>query len=251
MKILLTNDDGYTAKGIQVLEEVLKEYGHEIWVIAPQHNCSAFSHKMTVSGDIKMTKYGENHYHCSGSPTDCVLYGSKAKFFSSEPDLIISGINAGGNMSTDVLYSGTCAAASEAALHGIKAIALSSEPNEKGEFNYRELAIFLCENLTLLYPLINSHRFLNINAPFNITQRPQVGKLGTLKYPDDLALERTEGNVMHYSLVPGGDLRYQACQTEQTDFEIVKKGGIALTFLAVLPALDVDGQNALEEIYGK
>lgn len=251
MKILLTNDDGYKAKGIQVLEEVLIKYGHEVWVIAPSNNCSAYSHKMTVSGDIQMTKYGDNHYHCSGSPTDCVLYGSKAKFLPGEPDLVISGINAGGNMSTDVLYSGTCAAASEAALHEIKAVALSCEPNEEGEFNYEAIATFFCENIASLYPLINRHRFLNINAPYHITQGPKVGRLGTLKYPDGLELYKTEGNVMHYALIPGGDLRYQACQTEQTDFEIVRNGGISLTFVAVLPALDIEGQQALEEIYGK
>lgn len=250
MKILLTNDDGYNAKGIKVLEEVLSEYGHEVWVIAPSSNCSAYSHKMTVTGEITMTKFGANHYHCSGTPTDCVLYGSKAKFFHCAPDLVVSGINAGGNMSTDVLYSGTCAAACEAAMHDIKAVALSVEPNEKGEFNFRDIAVFFCENLNKFYPLINHHRFLNINAPYAVTEGVKVGRLGTLKYPDGMSLSHSDGDSMIYTLNPGGDARYQCCETEQTDFEIVKHGGIALTFVAVLPALDLEGQKALEAIYG-
>ncbi len=250
MKILLTNDDGYNAPGIRVLEEVLTEYGHEVWVIAPSNNCSAFSHKMTVVGDLIMTKYGKNHYHCSGTPTDCVLYGTKANFFPTEPDLIVSGINAGGNMSTDVLYSGTCAAACEAAMNDIKAVALSVEPNDEGKYNFRDIATFFCENLDKFYPLINHHRFLNINAPFKVTSGVKVGRLGTLKYPDGLSLDKNVDDAYFYTLNPGGEARYQSCETEQTDFDIVKHGGIALTFVAVLPAIDLDGQRELEAIYG-
>lgn len=250
MNILLTNDDGYQSVGIKVLEAVLTSFGHEVWVIAPSSNCSAFSHKMTVTGTVKMVKYGENHYHCSGSPTDCILYGAKAKFLPSAPDLVVSGINQGGNMSTDILYSGTCGAASEAAIHGIKAIAISSEPNKSGEYNYEGVAKFLAENLEIIYPLLNNRRFLNINAPFAITQKAQVCKLGYLRYPDGIfkAGSAPEGED-HYNLVSGGENRYIVCDTEETDFEICSKGGVALTFLSVLPGIDGKGQEELRKLY--
>ena len=119
MIILLTNDDGYESEGIRTLERVLASYGHEIWVCAPSGNRSAQSHAMNIISPVKLTKYKDKHYHCSGTPTDCILYSLKANVFKSLPDCIISGINHGYNCSSDILYSGTCGAASEGVMHGI------------------------------------------------------------------------------------------------------------------------------------
>lgn len=249
MRILLTNDDGYKSQGLITLEEVLLSYGHEVWVIAPSSNCSAFSHKVSVTGKVKMTEYKKLHYHCSGTPSDCILYGSKAKFLPSAPDLVISGINQGGNMSTDILYSGTCAAACEAALHSIKAMALSCEPNEKGEYNYKELAIFVSENLDKLYPHLDHTRYISINVPYKITKGVKVATLGYLKYPDGVFKDGESEYETDYSFISGAQSRYLKQDSENIDFNIVDGGGISISFLSVLPALDEDGQRILRELY--
>ena len=132
MIILLTNDDGYQAEGISVLETVLAEAGHEVWVCAPSDQRSAQSHAMTLKGKIRFIRFDARHYHCSGTPADCILYGLNGGALPVAPDVVVSGINHGYNASTDILYSGTVGAASEAALRGIPAIAISANfPSSK------------------------------------------------------------------------------------------------------------------------
>ena len=81
---------------------------------------------MTLRGKVKFVRFGEQHYHCSGSPADCILYGLAGGPVPVRPDLVVSGINHGYNASTDIIYSGTVGAASEAALRGLPSIAISA-----------------------------------------------------------------------------------------------------------------------------
>ena len=127
MTILLANDDGYQAEGIQVLLRVLEEAGHEVWMAAPDGERSAKSHSMTLGEDIVARKIGENRWILNGQPGDCVLYGLKGGLFPRTPDMVVTGINRGYNISTDVCYSGTIGAAEEATLCGVPAIALSCQ----------------------------------------------------------------------------------------------------------------------------
>ena len=103
MKILLTNDDGYTSEGLTVLSDALVAAGHEVWVCAPSVERSASSHAMTLHQEVTITEFGTMRYHCSGTPVDCILYATRAKVFDHHPDLVISGINHGFNISTDIL----------------------------------------------------------------------------------------------------------------------------------------------------
>ena len=125
MRILLTNDDGYKAKGIQVLAEIMKEFG-EVTVIAPKHHQSGMS--MAVSLGFKQIAhkdFGNGWHYVDATPASCVKFGLNTLFLNNYPDVVVSGINHGSNASTASCYSGTLGAAAEAALNGIPAIGVS------------------------------------------------------------------------------------------------------------------------------
>ena len=128
MHILVSNDDGYRAPGIAVLAEALSvEY--EVSVVAPERNCSGASNSLTLERGLRVSQYGINAYYVDGTPTDTV-HLALTGLLSKEPDLVVSGINAGANMGDDVLYSGTVAAATEGRHLGLPAIAVSMDSYE-------------------------------------------------------------------------------------------------------------------------
>ena len=125
MRILITNDDGYQAKGIKVLAEIMKKYG-EVTVIAPKTHQSGMS--MAVSLGFKQISHkdlGEGWHYVDATPASCVKFGLNILFDGNYPDVVISGINHGSNAATASCYSGTLGAAAEAALNGIPAIGVS------------------------------------------------------------------------------------------------------------------------------
>ena len=129
MKILVTNDDGYNAKGLRTLVKILRPYG-DITVVAPKHHQSGMSMAVNLGqSPIPVKKIsevpGERWWYIGGTPSSCVKYGIDNIFFPEKPDVVVSGINHGGNFGTAYLYSGTIGAASEAALAYIPAIAVS------------------------------------------------------------------------------------------------------------------------------
>ncbi|MBL24106.1 MAG: 5'/3'-nucleotidase SurE [Rhodospirillaceae bacterium] len=126
-RILLVNDDGIRAPGLKALERIAKELSDDIWVVAPETEQSGAGHSLTLQGTIRAVKTGRRRYAVSGSPTDCVLMAISELMKEIPPDLVLSGVNRGCNIAEDVTYSGTVAAAMEAALLGFPAIALSQE----------------------------------------------------------------------------------------------------------------------------
>ena len=125
MRILITNDDGYQAKGIQVLANIMKKYG-EVTVIAPKTHQSGMS--MAVSLGFKQIAHkdlGNGWHYVDATPASCVKFGLNTIFLNQFPDVVVSGINHGSNASTASCYSGTLGAAAEAALNGIPAIGVS------------------------------------------------------------------------------------------------------------------------------
>jgi len=192
MIILLTNDDGYDSEGILILEQVLSQKGHEVWVCAPSEQQSAQSHAMSLKGKVRIHRYGDRHYHCSGTPSDCILYGLGGNAIPVIPDVIISGINHGYNASTDILYSGTVGAASEAALRGYPSIAISARMDLTTEtYPFETGALFIHEHLEDFLPLCTREVLLNINIPPHPNGGWRVGHIGQLEYLD--VVERTSG----------------------------------------------------------
>lgn len=124
MRILLTNDDGIHAKGLQVLEEIARKLSDDIWVVAPETDQSGLAHSLTLNEPLRLRKSDEKRYALKGTPTDCVIMGVR-ELMDEPPDLILSGVNSGQNIGDDITYSGTVAAAMEGALLGVPSIALS------------------------------------------------------------------------------------------------------------------------------
>jgi len=124
-RILVSNDDGIHAPGLKIMEKIAKSLSKDVWVVAPETEQSASGHSLTLTVPLRVRKVSARKYAINGTPTDCVLLAINHIMRDARPDLVLSGVNAGGNLGEDVTYSGTVAAAMEAALLGIPAIALS------------------------------------------------------------------------------------------------------------------------------
>ncbi|MFV0491948.1 MAG: 5'/3'-nucleotidase SurE [Pseudorhodobacter sp.] len=128
MRILITNDDGINAPGLEVLTEIATEIAGpegEVWTVAPAFEQSGVGHCISYSRPMMIARMGDRRYAAEGSPADCVLAGLYDVLQGARPDLVISGVNRGNNAAENVLYSGTIGGAMEAALQGLPAIALS------------------------------------------------------------------------------------------------------------------------------
>ena len=128
MRILITNDDGINAPGLEVLHEIATAVAGpdgEVWTVAPAFEQSGVGHCISYTKPMMMAELGPRKFAAEGSPADCVLAGLYDVMDGQPPDLILSGINSGNNSAENTLYSGTIGAAIEAALHGMRAIALS------------------------------------------------------------------------------------------------------------------------------
>jgi len=128
MRILITNDDGINAPGLQVLEEIATAIagpGGEVWTVAPAFEQSGVGHCISYTHPMMIAQLGPRRFAAEGSPADCVLAAIYDVLQGARPDLVLSGVNRGNNAAENVLYSGTIGGAMEAALQGIPSVALS------------------------------------------------------------------------------------------------------------------------------
>ncbi|RPH72788.1 MAG: 5'/3'-nucleotidase SurE, partial [Hyphomicrobiales bacterium] len=140
MRILVTNDDGIHAPGLEVLETIARNIADDVWVVAPAEENSGAGHSLSLADPIRYRKLGERRFEVAGTPTDCVVMAVR-KILPGMPDLVLSGVNRGQNIADDVTYSGTIAAAMEGTLLGLKSIALSQVTGIHGNgFSYEVAA---------------------------------------------------------------------------------------------------------------
>ena len=172
-RILISNDDGFDARGIQVLERALRPLG-DVFVVAPDSEQSASSHSLTVRRPIEVKRVDGRHYRVGGTPTDCVVLALQV-ILDRPPDLVVGGINHGPNMGEDVTYSGTVAVAFEGTILGVPSLAFSSlqrdvaDEETTGEIARRVTAYALEHGLP-------DGCLLNVNIP-----DPRVSKLKGLR----------------------------------------------------------------------
>jgi 5'-nucleotidase len=124
-RILVTNDDGIHAPGLEALIEIATRLSSDVWVVAPEFNQSGAGHSLSIINPIRARDVSETKYAIEGTPTDCVLFAVKHLLKDRKPDIVLSGVNRGTNMADDVTYSGTIAGAMEGCLLGIPSIAFS------------------------------------------------------------------------------------------------------------------------------
>ncbi len=125
MRILITNDDGIEAPGLEVLQKIASGLSGDVWVVAPETDQSGAAHSLTLHEPLRLRKLSERVFAVKGTPTDCVIMGVLHIMQDERPALVLSGVNRGANMADDVTYSGTIAGAIEGAMLGIPSIAMS------------------------------------------------------------------------------------------------------------------------------
>ena len=226
MKILIANDDGYNAKGLQALYEALQGLG-ELTVIAPESNCSGSSNSLTLNRPLSVQKAHNGFYYVNGTPSDCI-HIALTSLLDFKPDLIVSGINNGANMGDDTLYSGTVAAAMEGHLFGIPALAFSLV--ERG-WPYLETAARVARDLVqqaINHPLA-SDMLLNVNipaVPFEALQGYQVTRLGKRHQSEPVIKSNTPYGEPVYWIGPVGQALDFA---KDTDFGSTQNLSVSIT----------------------
>jgi 5'-nucleotidase len=128
MRILITNDDGIHAPGLEACEKIARAMSDDVWIVAPETDQSGVSHSLSLNDPLRLREVDERRFAVKGTPTDCVIMGVR-HVMKQPPDLILSGVNRGRNAAEDVIYSGTVAAAMEGTVLGIKSFALSQAYN--------------------------------------------------------------------------------------------------------------------------
>ncbi|PIJ50492.1 5'/3'-nucleotidase SurE [Erwinia sp. OLTSP20] len=229
MRILLSNDDGYHAPGIQTLATALREFA-DVQIVAPDRNRSGASNSLTLEMPLRTFTYPDGGIAVQrGTPTDCVFLGVNA-LMKPAPDIVISGINAGPNLGDDVLYSGTVAAAMEGRHLGLPAIAVSLH----GQRHYDTAAAVTCQLLrALMREPLRTGRILNVNVP----DRPladirgfRVTRCGSRHPSDKVILQQDPRGQPLYWIGPPGE-KHDA--GPDTDFAAVDEGFVSVTALHV------------------
>ena len=169
MRVLLTNDDGYHAPGLKILEDIAATLSDDVWVVAPTDEQSGAGHSLTLTRPVRVRRHGDKRYAVSGTPTDAVMMALARLMKDSPPDLILSGVNRGANLAEDVTYSGTVSAAMEGALAGVRSIALSQVYAREGMGDAVPFAAASAWGERVLRPLLATPyergTLININFP--------------------------------------------------------------------------------------
>jgi len=235
-EILITNDDGFEAKGLKSLIQALEGLAH-ITVVAPASEKSACSHSLTLTRPLRFVQVDDDFYKLDdGTPSDCVYLALHSLYGDKKPDLLVSGINRGANMGEDITYSGTVAGAMEAVLHDVPAIAISQVlgTSQHGLDDDYSLAMKVIRDLVEKvlegeFPL--EHReLLNVNVPPDIEEIDyQVTYAGYRFYENDAHLHRNP-RAEEYWWLGLHPLQSKRREVEgMTDFDAVSAGKVSLT----------------------
>jgi 5'-nucleotidase len=231
MRILVTNDDGISSEGLIALTAALSRL-YEVWILAPDKERSGASHGLTLGAPCRIKRVGDRSFSCSGTPSDCVVLAMLGAI-GPKPDLVVSGINHGPNLGTDIVYSGTCAAAREAVLSGIPGIAVSCVPDD-GAFKYGAAAAFVDRNLGALISACTSDAFVNVNAPSSDDESLRARWCPPCSRIYGNELESFRGpDGSSYCFITGGGSGVDG--GSPNDFSVVAEGMIALSAIVVRP----------------
>jgi 5'-nucleotidase len=247
MNILLTNDDGYDRQGISHLAIELGK-DHTVCIVAPDGNRSGFAHGFTLHDPVRFRRVAESVWACSGTPADCVSITTHG-IFGFEPDLIISGINYGPNLGTDIIYSGTAAAAREGALKGIPSVAVSLVQRD-APFDFTKAIKFIVTNVEKFHTLWDKDHFLNINIPAhsNDTMSVRITAPCLRKYIDNYqCFTDPRGDLFTFM---DGDIDVSKPE-KGSDLEAVEEGFISLSPIAIHPENSRQVMNEYSRVWEK
>ncbi|MCM2263703.1 MAG: 5'/3'-nucleotidase SurE [Desulfuromonadales bacterium] len=240
MLILVTNDDGIHSPGLRVLTQALKALG-QVVVVAPDRERSAISHALTLHSPLRATEHAADWWAVDGTPTDCVNLGIHG-LLKAAPDLVVSGINQGANLGDDLTYSGTVAAAMEATLMGVPAVAVSLAADRFAEADF----LFGGRWATKLATMVKTHglpadTFLNVNVPPGRPHGMKLTRQGKRRYADAV-VRNTDPRGRNYYWIGAGELSFH--DLEGTDVHAVERGWVSVTPLH----LDLTNYAAFERL---
>lgn len=236
-KILVTNDDGYEAKGLLCLVKALKELDDvEVTVVAPANEKSACGHSLTLVRPLRFVSVEDDFYKLDdGTPTDCVYLSLSTLFEHAKPDLLVSGINRGSNMGEDITYSGTAAGAMEGVLHDVPSIAISqvmdfTDPDGDYSLASKTIKKLVTKIREGCFPL-PQREFLNVNIPPKKNEATmKVTYAGYRFYANDSHVHRNPRGEEHYwlGLHP---LNFAPRENAKglSDYEAIEAGYISIT----------------------
>jgi 5'-nucleotidase len=206
-RILVSNDDGHFSSGIRALVEAMSPLG-ETWVVAPESEQSAASHAISLHRPLRIREVRPRWYAVDGTPTDCSYVAINHILKGARPDLMVSGINHGPNMADDVTYSGTVAAAMEASLLGVPAIAFSLATRQEFDFAApaRFARAFVAAALAQELPI---HMLVNVNIPAGVEPEGYVvTRLGKHSYGFDV-IEKVDPRGRKYYWIGGSEYQHE------------------------------------------
>ncbi|MBL4914169.1 5'/3'-nucleotidase SurE [Shewanella schlegeliana] len=228
MKILISNDDGVNAEGIAALTRSLSQIA-ETLTVGPDRNCSGASNSLTLTNPLRLNTLDNGFISVSGTPTDCVHLAIR-ELYQDEPDMVVSGINAGANMGDDTLYSGTVAAAMEGRFLGFPAIAISLVGHE----HYETAAHYALKIVKALQENpVAQDKILNINVPdlpLAEVKGMKITRLGARHRAEGMVRTQDPAGKEIFWLGPPGD---EQDASDGTDFYAVANGYVSITPLTV------------------
>lgn len=241
MRILLSNDDGCTAPGLRCLAEHLRPV-HSLEIVAPDRNRSGASNSLTILNPIRVQKHADGTYCVDGTPTDCV-HLALTGLMKEQPDMVVSGINAGANLGDDTLYSGTVAAAMEGRHLGISAIAVSCvSVNPRHYDTAAKITLRLIERLQ--HEPLPGDTILNVNVPdvpYDELQGIEVTRLGN-RHKSEKVIEDADPRGRRIYWIGAAGAEHDG--GPGTDFYAVQNRRVSITPLLV----DLTRHSALERL---
>lgn len=225
MLILVTNDDGIHSYGLQALSNRLAALGTVV-VVAPDRERSAIGHSLTLHSPLRADEIADGRYAISGTPTDCVNLGIHS-LLDQKPDLVVSGINKGGNLGDDLTYSGTVAAAMEATLMGVPSFAISLDATSFSLEDFQPAAAFAAELARLVMANgLPTDTFLNVNIPAGTPTGVQLTRQGKRRYAD-IVEKKIDPRGRPYYWIGGGELGFH--DVAGTDFHAIQNQAVSIT----------------------
>ena len=220
-RILVSNDDGYVSEGLRALVDAVSPLG-EVWVVAPEAEQSASSHAISIHRPLRIREVRERWYAVDGTPTDCSYIAINHILKGRRPRLMVSGINHGPNLADDVTYSGTVAAAMEASILGVPAIAFSLVSRERFDFGPAARFARALAAAALAQDL-PPRMLLNVNIPAGEPRGYEVTRLGKHSYGYDV-VEKVDPRGRKYYWIGGNE--YQHEDIPGSDCNAVLRDGI-------------------------
>ena len=231
LRILISNDDGVSAPGIKIMQRIAKEISSDVWICAPMTEQSGSGHSLSLREPLWLKKISSRRYAVEGTPSDSVLMGIHQLLKKHKPDIVLSGVNRGSNLGAFVSYSGTCAAAMEATLLGVPAIAVSQQINiQKKDVPWSTSEFYIPNILRgLLRKGWPKRTFINVNLPNlepNDIRGIEVTSMGQRNMGDSLVEQVHPLGGRYYWI---GSLPEQQPGKKGTDISAVENGKISVT----------------------